>query len=65
MPRIGLTAEEIKDKSIDIAKELVKILQSTTLAFLHPKLVAQYIHEKREPLLRIVVESVLKGLNLK
>lgn len=44
---------------------MVKILQESTLGFHHPKLVALYIHEKREPTLRLVVESVLKGLGLK
>jgi AcrR family transcriptional regulator len=44
---------------------MVRILQESTMAFHHPKLVAQHIDEKREPLLRLVVENVLKGLNLK
>jgi hypothetical protein len=35
------------------------------MAFHHPKLVAQHMHEKREPLLRVVLDSVLKGLDLK
>lgn len=47
------------------AEAMAKVLQESMLAFHHPKLVAQHIHEKREPLLRLVLDSVLKGLNLK
>jgi AcrR family transcriptional regulator len=44
---------------------MATILQEATRSFHHPKLVAQQIHEKREPLLRQVVDSVLRGLDLK
>lgn len=44
---------------------MVQVLRESLIAFYHPKLVAQHIHEKRERLLRLVLDSVLKGLNLK
>jgi AcrR family transcriptional regulator len=44
---------------------MTRVIHEALLAFHHPKLVAQYIHEKREPVLRLVLESVLKGLGLK
>ena len=39
--------------------------QQSLMAFHHPKLVAQHIHEKREPVLKLVLDSILKGLDLK
>jgi AcrR family transcriptional regulator len=47
------------------AELMARVLQESMLSFHHPKLVAQYIHEKREPMLKIVLDSVLKGLGLK
>lgn len=44
---------------------MVKIILESMMTFHHPKLVVQYIHEKREPLLKMVLDSVLKGLSLK
>jgi AcrR family transcriptional regulator len=44
--------------------KLAEIVWESMMAFHHPKLVAQHIDEKREPLLKMVLESVLKGLNL-
>jgi AcrR family transcriptional regulator len=41
------------------------VLLESMMAFHHPKLVAQHMHEKREPLLRSVLDSVLQGLDLK
>jgi AcrR family transcriptional regulator len=41
------------------------VLHESMMAFHHPKLVAQHMHENREPLLRVVLDSVLKGLDLK
>lgn len=41
------------------------VLHESMIAFHHPKLVAQHMHEKREPLLRVVLDSVLRGLDLK
>ena len=46
-------------------ESMAEVLAESMMAFHHPKLVAQHIHEKREPLLRLVLENVLKGLNLK
>jgi AcrR family transcriptional regulator len=43
---------------------IAKVLHESMIAFHHPKLVMQHRHEKREPLLRVVLESVLKGLGL-
>ena len=64
---VGLVNEAIAKRRMRNADPdtMVEILQASTLAFQHPKLVAQHIHEKREPLLRLVLESVLIGLNLK
>ncbi len=47
------------------SENIAKVLHAAMLAFHHPKLVSQYINEKREPLLRQVLDSVLVGLNLK
>ena len=44
---------------------MADVISESLMAFHHPKLVAQHIGEKREPLLRLVLETVLKGLNLK
>ena len=46
-------------------QSMAEVLRESMLSFHHPKLVAQHIHEKREPLLRRVLETVFKGLNLK
>jgi len=64
---LGLVKEAIAKRRLRDAdpEAMVEVLQQSSMAFHHPKLVAQYIHEKREPLLRLVLESVLKGLNLK
>lgn len=45
--------------------KMAEIIWESMMAFHHPKLVAQHLEEKREPLLRRVLESVLKGLDLK
>ena len=46
-------------------EKMAEVLSESLIAFHHPKLVAQHIHEKREPLLRLVLDNVLKGLDLK
>ena len=46
-------------------EKMAEVLNESMIAFYHPKLVAQHIHEKREPLLRLVLDNVLKGLDLK
>lgn len=47
------------------AEKLTEILWESMMAFHHPKLVAQHLAEKREPLLRAVLDSVLRGVGLK
>jgi AcrR family transcriptional regulator len=63
---VGLVKEAIAKRRLRDAdpEAMAEVLRAATLAFHHPKLVAQHIHEKREPLLRLVLESVLKGLSL-
>jgi AcrR family transcriptional regulator len=46
-------------------EKLAEIIWESMMAFHHPKLVAQHLEEKREPLLKQVLDSVLKGLDLK
>jgi AcrR family transcriptional regulator len=64
---VGLAREAIAKRRLRDAdpEAIALVLHESTMAFHHPKLVAQYRHEKREPLLRIVLDSVLKGLDLK
>lgn len=64
---LGLVNEAIAKRRLRNAdpETMVSVIQQATLAFHHPKLVVQHLHEKREPLLRLVLESVLKGLGLK
>ncbi len=63
----GLVKEAIAKRRLREADPelMTAVLQESMMTFHHPKLVLQHIHEKREPLLRLVLESVLKGLNLK
>ncbi len=51
-------------RDADPAK-LAEIIWEAMMAFHHPKLVAQHHHEKREALLKRVLDSVLRGLDLK
>lgn len=44
---------------------MTEIIGAAVIAFHHPRLVALYIDEQRESLLHQVIDSVLKGLNLK
>lgn len=64
---LGLVKEAIAKRRLRDAdpEVMTNILKESLMAFHHPKLVAQHIHEKREPLLRSVLDIVLKGLNLK
>lgn len=64
---LGLVKEAIAKRRLKEADSemMTAILQEAMMTFHHPKLVLQHIHEKREPLLRLVLDSVLKGLNLK
>jgi AcrR family transcriptional regulator len=62
----GLTREAIARRRIPGADpdEMAEIIWSSMMAFHHPKLVAQHVEENREPLLKQVLASVLKGLGL-
>jgi AcrR family transcriptional regulator len=64
---VGLIKEVIAARSLRGAdpETMADVVQESLMAFHHPRLVAEYVHENREPLLRLVLESVLKGLNLK
>jgi AcrR family transcriptional regulator len=64
---VGLVNEAIEKKRLRNAdpEMMASVIREATLSFHHPKLVAQYLNEKREPLLRLTVETVLKGLKLK
>ena len=64
---VGLVGEAIAKRRLRGAdpESMAEVIRESLMAFHHPKLVAQHIGEKREPLLRLVLESVLKGLNLK
>jgi len=44
------------------ADRIAVILHEAMLAFCHPKIVAQRIHEEREPLLKQTLDVVLRGL---
>jgi AcrR family transcriptional regulator len=46
-------------------QQLSQIVWESMMAFHHPKLVAQHVGENREPLLKEVLASVLRGLGLK
>lgn len=60
----GLVKEAMAAKKIrkDAPEKVTAILVTSTMGFTHPKLVAQFLHEKREPLLRKILEAVLAGL---
>jgi AcrR family transcriptional regulator len=64
---VGLATEAIAKRRLRSAdpEAIATVLYEATMGFHHPKLVALYAHEAREPLLRAVVDSVLKGLNLR
>lgn len=64
---LGLVKEAISKRRLRDAdaEAMTKIILEGLIAFHHPKLVAQHLHEKREPLLKQVLESILKGLNLR
>lgn len=62
----GLVGEAIAIRGLpDADRELMtRIISGATMGFHHPRLVAQYIEEKREKLLHQVIDSVLRGLDL-
>ncbi len=47
------------------AEAMAQVLTEALMAFHHPKLVAQFLQDDREPLLLRVLDSVLRGLGLK
>lgn len=63
---VGLITEQIAERRLQGAspEKMAGVVWESTMAFHHPKLVAQHIDEKREPLLKLVLESVLRGLGL-
>ena len=64
---VGLIKEVIAKRRLKEANPelMAAILHESMISFHHPKLVVQHIHEKREPLLKAVLENTLKGLDLK
>jgi AcrR family transcriptional regulator len=64
---VQLASEAIARRRVRDAdpEAIALVIHESMMAFHHPKLVAQHMHEKREPLLRVVLDSVLKGLDLK
>ncbi len=64
---VGLTREAIAARRLRDAdpETMADVVQEALMAFHHPRLVAEYVHENREPLLCLILESVLRGLNLK
>lgn len=63
---VGLATEAIAKRKLRADPEAIAtVLYEATMGFHHPKLVALYAHEAREPVLRAVLDSVLKGLSLK
>lgn len=55
----AMDQKKLKKKDVNMVTE---ILITAGAAFTHPKLVAQYCEEDREPLLVQTIEAVLKGL---
>jgi AcrR family transcriptional regulator len=56
----AVTEKKLTRYSID---RTVSLLFETTTAFHNPKLVAQHVHEKREPLLKQVLNVAIDGLS--
>lgn len=57
----AIAAKRLKDADAEV---MASIIFESMLAFNHPKLVAQYLEVKREPLLRMVLDNVLRGLKI-
>ena len=78
-PFVKLHLENLHRQLLSLVKEAVakiqlrsadpqamtEIIGAAVVAFHHPRLVALYIDEQRESLLHQVIDSILKGLNLK
>ena len=60
----GLVKEAMASRKIrkEAPEKVAAILITSTMGFTHPKLVAQFLNEKREPLLRRILETILAGL---
>jgi AcrR family transcriptional regulator len=56
----AVTEKKLTKYSID---RTVSLLFETTTGFHNPKLVAQHVHEKREPLLKQVLDVAIDGLS--
>lgn len=63
----GLVKEAIEARGLEGANAalMTQVIASSVMSFHHPRLVAQFLGEEREPLLNQVIDSVLKGLNLR
>jgi AcrR family transcriptional regulator len=63
----GLVRELITERDLRNANadNMTEIVASAIIAFHHPRLVAQYIDVEREALLGQVIDSVLRGLDLR
>lgn len=63
----GLVGEAIEKAGLKNADPalMTRIILESTSAFHHPRLVVQHLGEKREKLMRKVIDSVLEGLRLK
>lgn len=61
---LSLVERALKSKQIKgRAEEIVQLLFESTMAFHHPRLVAENIHAHRERILKRTVETVLRGLS--
>jgi AcrR family transcriptional regulator len=60
----GLVKEAMAARKIrkEAPEKVAAMLITSTMGFTHPKLVAQFLHEKREPLLKRILEAILAGL---
>jgi len=63
----GLVVEAIEQSGLRNAdpEAITEIILAATSAFHHPRLVAQYIEQKREKLMSQVIDTILEGLGLK
>jgi hypothetical protein len=61
LAREAIAKRRLRDADPDA---IALVLHESMMAFHHPKLVFQHMHQKREPLLRVVLDSVLTGLGL-
>lgn len=63
---LGLVREAIEKSGLENAdaEQVMRIISAAVASFHHPRLVAHYVDEEREPLLHQVIDSILKGVNL-